>query len=188
MGIDLYRAFGIAFIVALELQFIGGCASSQTSAYGITIVGSDEFRTNICGSLDLLASRDLNGFAVVQRHIGRIVEGERSCVFPWAEPPTIVLSPKTAYFSRTWCSSVFVHEAIHCQIYAENIGGPLVASHSKRSIKLEELTCMSHQVNSLKAIGAPASEIAYAESCDGTHRDVDRDGVVDWGDFSKGDW
>jgi hypothetical protein len=60
-----------------------------------------------------------------------------------------------------WLAGVLVHEEHHNQLYRA------LGSHTNS--QAEELACIDRQIDALKKIGAPSSEIRSLEEEDGLH-------------------
>lgn len=76
--------------------------------------------------------------------------------------------------SLTWLASVLIHEGIPIEQYK---------AKKDYSGQAAEQACNLVQLEVLRAIGAPQSEITYMLAQDGMHFDLNGDGVYDWKDY-----
>lgn len=76
--------------------------------------------------------------------------------------------------SDTWLASVIVHETVHFWQYR---AGKYQAG------QVAEQEANKYQLNVMRLIGAPPSEITYMMSQTGGHADLNGDGVYDWRDY-----
>lgn len=91
----------------------------------------------------------------------------------------IDIARKTFNASVTWLASVLIHEGIHIEQYKAG---------KDYSGQAAELACNKVQVEVLRQIGAPQSEISYLLAQDGMHFDLNGDGVYDWKDYLLRDY
>ena len=91
----------------------------------------------------------------------------------------IDIARKTFDASVTWLASVLIHEGIHIEQYKAG---------KDYSGQAAELACNKVQVEVLRQIGAPQSEISYLLAQDGMHFDLNGDGVYDWKDYLLRDY
>lgn len=78
--------------------------------------------------------------------------------------------------SDTWLASVIIHESIHFWQYRSGhyeAGGPA------------EREANRYQLGVLQLVGAPESEIRYMQRQDGSHADLNGDGVYDERDYAQ---
>lgn len=78
--------------------------------------------------------------------------------------------------SDTWLASVIIHESIHFWQYR---------SGKYKAGTTAELEANRYQLGVLQLVGAPKSEIAYMQSQNGGHADLNGDGVYDEKDYEK---
>ena len=92
---------------------------------------------------------------------------------------SIDIAKSTFDASETWLASVLVHETHHIRQYKEkkNYYG-----------KEAELECNKFQLETLRLIGAPQTEIAYLLKQDGNHFDINGDGKYDEKDYKLRNW
>lgn len=148
----------------------------------LSIEGSRYFVNRIENALALLKEHSPDDLKIVQTHVGRIREHEHSGMNIFADIPTIELAQPTYAASVTWCASVLVHESWHMKLYREN------RDPRHWSGTPGEKKCNQAQLVTLKKIGAPQHEIDHLAAQDGTHWDINRDGVYDWRDYEDRDW
>lgn len=165
--------------------------TSGPSIYGdIKIVGNPEFVTQTRAALALLEQKDPEAFNKIQTYIGIIEQGEHSGMWAWEVPPRYEVGDATAFSSVTWYASTIAHDATHSELYAQyQIAHPglPVPQEAFSSVEVERF-CNGYQLEVLKHIDAPQSEIDYMSTLDGTHCDVDRDGDCDWEDYQNRNW
>ena len=156
----------------------------------IKIKGTPEFTTQTRAALILLEQKDPEAFHIIQTYIGIIEQGEHSGMWAWEQPPRYEVGDTTAFFSVTWYASTIAHDATHSELYAQyeiaHPGQP-VPQEAFSGVEIERF-CNGYQLEVLKRIGAPQSEIDYMSTLDGTHCDIDRDGDCDWEDYQNRNW
>lgn len=91
----------------------------------------------------------------------------------------IDIARRTFDASVTWLASVLIHEGIHIEQYK---------SGRDYSGQVAERACNLVQLEVLRSIGAPNSEIDYLITQDGMHFDLNGDGVYDWKDYQLRDY
>lgn len=92
---------------------------------------------------------------------------------------SIDIAKLTFNASVTWLASVLVHETHHIRQYKDKkdyVG------------KDAELDCNKYQLEVLRLIGAPQSEISYLLKQDGNHFDLNGDGKYDEEDYRLRKW
>ncbi|MCM8766701.1 MAG: hypothetical protein NC917_06120 [Candidatus Omnitrophica bacterium] len=89
---------------------------------------------------------------------------------PFKNPPVFFLSPKSAFYSITWCASIIAHDAYHSKLY-----------HDYRE-KYERP--IPYNIYS----GFETEKKVHCISLDGTHPDVNKDGKIDINDYNLMDW
>ena len=161
----------------------------QVSHNGIQIVGSPRYLKQVREALDLLKAKAPEELALVAEFVSVIEEGDRSGMWADRDPPTYVMSETTAFYSITWCAGTIVHDSYHSAMYHRYLrehGTPV--PRKVWTGQLAEQTCNARQMKALKKIGAPKHEIEHLSSMDGTHYDLDGDGVETWNDYRLRDW
>jgi hypothetical protein len=162
---------------------------SESNYYGIQVWGSKAFIEQVDDSLNLLRTKSPEAFALIQRYMKRIEQSSRSGMRAYDEPPTFDLSPKTAFYSATWCAGSIAHDMYHSRLYHEYIdahGEPVPEDAWAGQAK--ELECIKYQARVMRDIGAPEFEVTYVDHLDGSHYDVDGDGKETWFDYWLRDW
>lgn len=156
---------------------------------GIQIRGNPKFIDQVTSSLSLLREKSPNAFALTQRYMRRIEQNSRSGMRAYDNPPTFDLSPKTAFYSITWCAGSIAHDTYHSKLYHEYVDahGEPVPDEAWRG-KERELECIRHQTQVMKEIGAPDYELTYLDHQDGSHYDLDGDGKETSADYRRRDW
>ncbi len=177
------------------LAFSAACIPSiplhDPTIYGnIKIIGSSKFVTQTHSALALLETKAPNAFIKAQTHIGVIEQGEHSSIWAWETPPRYEVGDATAFFSVTWYASTIAHDATHSELYAQYQAahpGVPVPEDAYGGVEVERF-CNAYQIEVLKHIGAPQSEIDYMYTLDGNHCDLDSDGDCDMNDYQNRDW
>lgn len=92
---------------------------------------------------------------------------------------SIDIAKTTFDASETWLASVLVHETKHIRQYKD-----------KKDYygQAAEKECNGVQLEVLRLIGAPQSEITYLLGQDGNHFDLNGDGVYDEKDYKLRNW
>ncbi len=161
-----------------------------TTYGGIKIEGNQAFIDQTRAALALLESLAPDAFLKTQKYVGLIQQGQHSGMWAWEEPPRYEVGDPTAFYSVTWYASTIAHDATHSELYhqyeAAHPGEP-VPDDAWGGIEIERF-CIGYQLNVAQRIGAPASELEYLASLDGTHCDVDGDNDCDWDDYYQRDW
>ena len=91
----------------------------------------------------------------------------------------IDIARRTFDASLTWLASVLIHESHHIMQYK---------AKKDYSGTAAEQECNAIQLEVLRLIGAPQSEITYMLSQTGNHFDLDGDGKYTKKDYEKRDW
>ncbi len=171
-------------------RFIQPAATDPTIYNRITIVGSPQFVVQTHAALTLLERNDTEAYTRVQTYIGIIEQGKHSGMWVWESPPRYEVGDTTAFFSVTWYASTIAHDATHSELYTQyqlaHPGEP-VPEDIFGGITIERF-CNTYQLEVLKHIGAPQTEIDYMATLDGNHCDVDHDGDCDLNDYQHRDW
>lgn len=149
---------------------------------GIEIAGSLSFVDQIRDALNLLSEALPN----IQQYIDRIEQGNRTGMTAYK---TLVLTRKTAMYSLTWCAGTLVHEAYHSQLYHEyRDAHGLPVPDDAWTGQQREMECIAHQLSIMRQLGAPQHEVDHLLSRDGTHFDINQDGLYTWEDYYARDW
>ena len=172
----------------LLVVFLGAPGSQLFD--GLRVTGSTRFREQVVNALVLLRDKSPEAYGIITNYLGVIKQARRSGMRSDLSPPTFELANPTAFYSLTWCAGSIAHDSMHSKMFhdyrkAHNGAGP---PHVWSSQVEEEQKCIAHQLQVLRAIGAPALEIDHCAEQDGTHPDVNKDGKYDWDDYEKGNW
>ena len=103
--------------------------------------------------------------------------------------PTLMLKQTTVVYSINWSAGTVVHDAYHSQLYHEYRdahGLPVPADAWTGQHR--EMECLAHQLSVMRQIGSPVHETDYLATLDGTHHDVNQDGLYTWEDYAGRDW
>ena len=194
----MHRKTSIALSFAGLLLLLGLWSMCATSPLrnkialahkGIELAGSLSFVDQIRGALNLLSEKSPEALTNIQQYIDRIEEGDQSGMYARKRIPTLVLTQKTAMYSLTWCAGTIVHDACHSQLYHEyRDAHGLPVPNDAWTGQQREMECIAHQLSIMRQIGAQQHEIDYLMSLDGTHHDINQDGVFTWEDYPGRDW
>ena len=168
----LARVLAATFCLALI-----GCSRSQ-NYHGVTIYGSEEFADQVQRALELIRTQSPDDFESISKYVRRIEESDRSGMVIVRN--ACQLAPSAAYHSLTWCAGCIAHEAHHAMLSQSSTYS---YGHAE-----EEQVCIAYQQAVMERIGAPASELEYLASLDGSHFDADGDGRYTWDDYEARDW
>lgn len=155
------------------------------------IVGNREFIEKTTAALQLLQRYAPEDLKFIRQYVGRIKQAEKSGMVAYINPPTFELSP-VSMVSTTWTASIIAHDAYHSYLYQYYL-----RKYRTRGMKVPydlwagfeaERKCIKYQMGVLKKIGGPAHEIEHLSKQDGTHGDVNKDGVLDWRDYELRNW
>jgi hypothetical protein len=161
--------FELAFILAIA----AGCASPDLSKSGqfdsLTLQGTPQFDEQVEKALALLKTRSPAGYATVTNYIGIIQQNEHSGMDVHHKPPLFQLNDHSASYSVTWCAGVIAHDSYHSKLYfdyKQQHPRALLVPDDIYGGERAERACLEHQISVLKAVGAPASEIAWCQQCE----------------------
>ena len=161
------------------------------SAFGsdLEIAGSARFKEQVIQALALLNKDAPEAYAIVIKFVGRIVQGDKSGMWAYKNPPTYEMSDHTAFHSVTWCAGSIAHDSFHSKLYHEykEKHPGRVPADIWTGVEAEK-KCLKHQQDVLKKIKAPKHEIDIFLKLDGTHHDINKDGKYDREDYRKRDW
>jgi hypothetical protein len=156
---------------------------------GIQVEGQRAFVEQTRRALALLQAKAPEAFGIVQRHVGRIRQANRSGMRADQDPPTYEMADATAFYSLTWCAGSIAHDSYHSMLFDEHrrMHGEPVPDEAWTG-REREMECIEHQVQVMRDIGAAEAEVTYLSSLDGSHFDGDGDGVSTWRDYEARDW
>jgi len=156
----------------------------------VTISGTPEFHRRVAEALMMLEHRDAAGWQMVRRYVGRIEQSPKSGMNVDKRPPTFELADRSAQFSVTWCAGAIVHDAMHSKLFFDiaQVDGIEAVPEEAWTGQQAERICLAIQAETLARIGAPEEERRHLAGQDGTHFDVNRDGVNDAKDYEGRDW
>jgi hypothetical protein len=135
----------------------------------VAIHGNTEFINATIKALEILKEQIPDAYNLVLKHVGDIVSGKPSGVFPdmlWLGPTFVIMGP--AYSERTAIeyAGALAHEAYHCELYrrAEMNGhGSSVPVHAYAGEDAEKL-CLDYQCDVLRRLGLDQSIIEEYEN------------------------
>ncbi|MBD2137658.1 hypothetical protein H6F32_08680 [Anabaena sp. FACHB-1237] len=155
------------------------------------IVGNQEFIQKTTAALQLLQLYAPKDLRFIRQYVGRIKQAEKSGMVAYVNPPTFELSA-VSMVSKTWTASIIAHDAYHSYLYQYYL-----RQYKPRGMKVPydlwggfeaERKCIKYQMGVLKKVRGPAHEIEHLSKQDGTHGDVNKDGVLDWRDYELRNW
>lgn len=153
------------------------------------IRGDESFRARVRQAVFMLELTDPEGLKIVADHVGVIVNHTPSGMAAYETPPTMHLAQPTIDHSLVWLASVLVHEAVHSRLYAgaprQPNGEP--AYDAWGGFEAERM-CNARQLETCVRLAAPDSVLNHLAAQDGTHGDVNRDGVLDYRDYMLRSW
>jgi hypothetical protein len=161
--------------LSLATTFLFAQLLLSTRAFGseIEINGTEKFRGTISNALVLLELKSPEAYKIVTNNIGIIRESERSGMRADERRPVFELNDSSAFYSLTWCASVIAHDSFHSKLYHDyqkahsgSVPPDVWIGHDA------ETKCLEHQVQVLKAIGAPENEINYCSKISPDYSDV----------------
>jgi len=133
-----------------------------------------DYGKRVYAALALLREKAPGDYKLVEKYIGRIKEVEGwhlSGMAPYTNPPTFSLSITSARVSLTWCAGAIAHDACHSKQWNDYRRIHHVEWVPDRvwTGQKAELECIAYQIEVMKRIGAPASEIQALQAQDGFH-------------------
>jgi hypothetical protein len=182
MRTSVLRLIGSMALLAIPLLICNFLTRpGKTVAYqgSVQIIGHGDFVVQTHLALSLLKAHAPQAYQKIQTYVGIISQGEHSGMWAWEDPPRYEVGDPTAFSSVTWYASTIAHDATHSELYHND--------QEWEGIPAEQF-CNAYQLEVLKQIGAPQSEIEYMAGLDGDHCDVDGDGDCDQADYENRDW
>ena len=163
-------------------------AATNLVAPTVKIVGGSDFQLQVSKSLLLLKLVDFETFVSVTNAVGIVQEDSKTSAAATNRPPMVRMTSNTAFHSLTWCAGALVHEAHHIALAKRrgetNQFNPVFGNvRGYKDYQRDELECFALELQILKKMNAPRSEIDFVRSQDGTHFDPNRDGKLDWRDL-----
>ena len=147
---------------------------------GISVIGPPYFRDRLRSAFYLLSTRAPRDLRFVQTYVKTVWMGAHSSMHPGKY--MIEFSPAVINdYSTTWLAASITHEACHGEQWRN-------AKNESLDQQAKELECIRTQIETLKKIGAPESEINYARMADGKHYDVNKDGKFTMEDYWQHNW
>jgi len=151
----------------------------KTEIDGIVIEGNKKFLIQTRKALSLLKkSVPLLYRRIILTGIKKIKLHKTSGMNLFAKIPTYEVSERTAFSSLKWYASTIAHEAYHSKLYFDYKNKHKGQVPRKVFASAEaELQCIKFQTKVAKRIGAPAADIKYLKSLDGSHAKLEK---IDW--------
>jgi hypothetical protein len=138
--------------------------------YGtVTVRGNEEFISATIKALELLKEKTPEAHELVQKHIGDIVSGKPSGVFPdilWLGPTFVIMGPAYSEGSTIEYAGAIAHEAYHCELYTqgENDNPSNAVPPNTYSGEHAERLCLQYQCAVLRKLGLDEENIKEYES------------------------
>jgi hypothetical protein len=187
--IGVAALLGAVLLIGVAALLWANTVPKSIEYAGIQIEGRQPFIEQTRRALELLRAKAPEAFGIVQRHVGRIRQAKRSGMDAEADPPTCDMADSTSFYSVTWYAGGIAHESYHSLLFHEYRrahGHPVPAE--VWTGREREMECIQHQIQVMRDIGAAEAEITYLLGQDGTHFDLDGDGVFTWSDYEARDW
>lgn len=161
------------------LWLLAACQAGIVVEGNAQYVKEPDFSKKINECLALLSKKAPSAYTILKNHVGKVRAFSKSGANVYLKPITIDIAKPTFEASVTWLASVLAHESIHAKQYVEK---------KDYSGKAAEMEANAHQIEVLRLIGAPQSEIAYMLAQTGDHFDVNKDGIYDKKDYEQRNW
>lgn len=165
------------------------CISSFTpkalAAVFPEIVGEPAFKQQVATALQLLQDKAPHVLKFINQYNKRIQQFEKSGMCVWCNPPTYQLAFAPGNMEKYWLASTIAHDSYHSYLY----------QHYRAALGTEpdynlfsgfdaERQCNAYQMKVLKDLQAPQYIIEHMKKQDGTHCDLNGDGVCDDKDYN----
>jgi hypothetical protein len=155
--------------IIITLRIIKALLGKKHVHETVTIRGNKEFISSTIKALNLLKEKVPDAYELVQRHIGDIVSGKPSGVFPdmlWLGPTFVIMGPSYSEGSTIEYAGALAHEAYHCELYrtAERHDPDDSVQSNAYSGEHAERSCLQYQCNVLRKLGLEESAIKEYES------------------------
>jgi hypothetical protein len=125
----------------------------------------------------------------VEDNVDIIEQGRRSGMWADLVHPKFVMADPTTFYSVTWCAASIAHDSYHSKLYHDyKARNGLPVPHDVWMGTEAERKCLKHQLEVLQDFRAPKHEIEHCAAQDGSHHDINKDGVYDWDDFKARNW
>jgi hypothetical protein len=161
------------------LWLLAACQAGIIVEGNTKYIKEPDFSKKINECLALLGKKAPSAQTILKNYVGKIRAFSKSGANIYLKPITIDIAKPTFESSVTWLASVLAHESIHAKQYV---------GKKDYTGKSAELEANAHQIEVLRLIGAPQSEIAYMLAQTGDHFDVNKDGIYDKKDYEQRDW
>jgi len=165
--------------MSLLLPLLAACQAGIVVESNTQYIKEPDFSKKINQALELLNKKAPSAYTVLKNYVGKVRAFSKSGANIYLKPITIDIAKPTFDASLTWLASVLAHESIHAKQYVEK---------KDYTGQAAEIEANGHQIEVLRLIGAPQSEIAYMLSQNGNHFDVNKDGVYDQKDYDQRNW
>ena len=158
------------------------CASVPQKALGdfnIQIQGDDKFIRNTQKALQLIKQHSPAHYEMVEQHIGRIQQHEKSGMAAFWDTPTFLVGRKTSNSSTHWYASCIVHDAHHSKLFHDTLQKFGYVPKEAWTGKTAEMACLDIQESFLKTSKAPKRHLSS----------IDKARTYDyWSDYKARNW
>lgn len=154
----LYRRLVIA------LRIIKALFDKKSRHEAVTIYGSENFISATVKALELLKDKTPEAYQLVRTHVGDIVSGKPSAVFPdmlWLGPTYVIMGASYSEGSTIEYAAAIAHEAYHCELYskAEKANPGKRVQPNDYSGEQAEALCLQFQCDVLSKLGLDEERI-----------------------------
>ena len=169
----------LGFVLAASLVLAGACSGPHPATPAgrhfdtVAIQGTPRFSDQVESALTLLRLKSPQGYAIVTNHVAVIHQATHSGMRADETPPVFDLNDRSAFASVTWCAGAIAHDSFHAKLYHDYrrehrwpVPPSVWTGHDA------EAKCLAHQVQVLRDLGAPASEVNYCETIKPDYADV----------------
>ncbi len=144
--------------IVITLRFIIALFCKKRVHGTVTIRGSERFIDSTINALEVLKHKVPEAHGLVEKHIGDIVSGKPSGVFPdllWLGPTFVIMSSSYSEGSTIEYAAAIAHEAYHCELHMKakkaNPNSPV--QPDAYSGEQAEKVCLQYQCNVLRKLG-----------------------------------
>ncbi len=144
--------------IIITLRIIKALLGKKRIYEKVTIRGNEEFINSTIKALELLREKASDAYELVQRHIGDIVSGKPSGVFPdmlWLGPTFVIMGPSYSEGGTIEYAGGIAHEAYHYELYtkAEKGNPGRRVQPDAYSGEQAEGLCLQYQFDVLRKLG-----------------------------------
>jgi hypothetical protein len=129
---------------------------TKVTSFKLQVTGTEEFKTRIALALTLIQEKNPKIYDMIRQYIYVINHSTKTGFKSIENVPTVFLSNESAFKSVTWCASELARGAFMAKDYYQRLRG--IHDPQSQTMTINE-RADKFQMNFLKAIGAPPSEI-----------------------------